>query len=46
MEALLPPEILQGDITLIPKSGDQEWIENKRPITLLNVVYKIFAKLC
>lgn len=24
----LPPDILQGDITLIPKAGDQELIEN------------------
>lgn len=43
--AILPPGILQGDITLIPKTKDQEQIENKRPITLLKVVYNFFTKL-
>lgn len=41
----LPPGILLGDITLIPKGGDQERIENKRPITPLNVIYNCFAKV-
>ncbi|KAJ8043332.1 hypothetical protein HOLleu_10367 [Holothuria leucospilota] len=36
-----------GVITLLPKSGDPLEPKNKRPITLLNVDYKILAKaLC
>lgn len=37
-------KISQGLIVLLPKKGDQKRISNKRPITLLNVVYKIGAK--
>lgn len=35
----------QGLIVLLPKKGDQKILTNKRPITLLNVVYKIGAKV-
>lgn len=33
-----------GLIVLLPKKGDQRLLSNKRPITLLNVAYKIGAK--
>lgn len=33
-----------GLIVLLPKKGDQHFLSNKRPITLLNVAYKIGAK--
>jgi hypothetical protein len=33
-----------GLITLLPKGGDTEALGNWRPITLLNVSYKILAK--
>jgi hypothetical protein len=36
--------INKGNIKFIPKSGDPEEITNWRPITLLNVSYKIIAK--
>lgn len=45
IEGALPWEFLVGDIVLLPKKGNKEHIEKKRPITLLNIVYKIFAKV-
>lgn len=36
--------IVKGHIVLIPKKGNQFLVSNKRPLTLLNVVYKIWAK--
>ena len=36
--------INKGNIKFIPKAGDPENIYNWRPITLLNVSYKIIAK--
>lgn len=36
--------VTKGLITLIPKSGDLKLLNNWRPITLLNVSYKIYAK--
>ncbi|KAJ8018421.1 hypothetical protein HOLleu_43604 [Holothuria leucospilota] len=43
----LSPSQRTGVITLLPKSGDPLEPKNKRPITLLNVDYKILAKaLC
>ena len=35
----------RGVITLIPKKGDQKLIKNKRAICLLDIVYKIIAKV-
>ncbi|MEM9300434.1 MAG: reverse transcriptase family protein, partial [Bacteroidota bacterium] len=35
----------RGVITLIPKPGDQKLIKNKRAICLLDIVYKIVAKV-
>ncbi|KAJ8043435.1 hypothetical protein HOLleu_10515 [Holothuria leucospilota] len=40
----LSPSQRTGVITLLPKSGDPLEPKNKRPITLLNVDYKILAK--
>lgn len=39
-----PSGVTKGLITLIPKSGDLKLLTNWRPITLLNVSYKIYAK--
>ena len=39
-----PRGVTKGLITLIPKSGDLKQLNNLRPITLLNVGYKIYAK--
>lgn len=39
-----PKGVTKGLITLIPKSGDRKLLNNWRPITLLNVSYKIYAK--
>ena len=41
---MLSPSQSTGVITLLPKSGDPLDPGNKRPITLLNVDYKILAK--
>ncbi|XP_059064555.1 uncharacterized protein LOC131856693 [Cryptomeria japonica] len=38
-------EINSGIIKLIPKEGDKALLKNWRPITLLNVSYKILAKI-
>lgn len=35
----------RGVITLIPKKGDQKFIQNKRAICLLDIVYKTVAKV-
>ena len=35
----------RGVIILIPKHGDQKLLRNKRPICLLDIVYKIIAKV-
>ena len=35
----------RGVITLIPKKGEQNNLQNKRPICLLDVIYKIVAKV-
>jgi len=39
------PFINKGQITLIPKSGDQARLGNWRPITLLSSLYKILTKI-
>lgn len=35
----------RGVIILLPKKGDQKLLKNKRPICLLDVLYKIIAKV-
>jgi len=44
-EGATSPFINKGIITLIPKSGDRAKLNNWRPITLLDNVYKILAKV-
>ena len=39
-----PKGVTKGLITLIPKSGNLKLLNNQRPIMLLNVGYKIYAK--
>lgn len=39
-----PKDLTLGHIVLLPKKRDQRFLVNKRPITLLNVAYKIGAK--
>ena len=41
----LPDTMRQGDIILLYKKGSAEEIRNYRPITLLNVDYKIFSRI-
>ena len=41
----LSPEINRGIIKLLPKEGDKSLLKNWRPISLLNVSYKILAKV-
>ncbi|XP_059067540.1 uncharacterized protein LOC131858343 [Cryptomeria japonica] len=41
----LSSKINRGIIMLLPKDGDKTLIRNWRPITLLNVSYKILAKI-
>ena len=35
----------RGVVTLVPKKGDQLDLKNKRPIYLLDVIYKVIAKV-
>lgn len=39
-----PTDLTLGFVVLLPKTNDQTLLSNKRPITLLNVAYKIAAK--
>jgi hypothetical protein len=41
----LPSDFLRGDTVLLPKKGDNSLLVNKRPITLLNCKYKVYATL-
>ena len=41
----LPPSMLLGEITLLYKKKDPRDVRNYRPITLLNVDYKILTKV-
>lgn len=43
-EKAFPEFMTRGAIVLLPKKADQRLICNKRPITLLNSIYKIDAK--
>ena len=43
-EGRLPPGITQGIIVLLHKVDDRQALTNWRPITLLNLGYKIYAK--
>jgi exonuclease III len=40
-----PKGFLHGHITMIHKGGDHTLVANYRPITLLNVCYRIYAKI-
>ena len=42
---LLSKSQSSGIVTLFHKSGEKFYLKNWRPITLLNVDYKIFTKL-
>ncbi|CAK8678480.1 unnamed protein product [Clavelina lepadiformis] len=44
-EKKIPKEIKKGAITLIYKKGDDADLDNYRPITLLNLDYKIYTKI-
>jgi hypothetical protein len=44
-DGVLPESLTQGDISLLYKKGDTRDARNYRPITLLQVDYKIFAKM-
>ncbi|KAL3686499.1 hypothetical protein R1sor_009073 [Riccia sorocarpa] len=44
MQGRLLPFFNRGMITLLQKDGDSTLLTNKRPITLLNAVYKVWAK--
>ena len=44
-KGLFFPTQRRGVITLIPKKGDQRYLKNKRAICLLDIVYKIVAKV-
>ena len=39
----IPPEMLQARVVLIYKKGNTSKLENDRPISLLNSIYKIYA---
>jgi len=43
-EVSMPPGITRGVISLLHKGGERCKLTNWRPITLLNVAYKIYAK--
>ena len=42
-EEQVPPEVLQARVVSIYKKGDTSKLENYRPISLLNSIYKIYA---
>ena len=44
-KGLFFPTQRRGFISLLPKKGDQRYLKNKRPIVLLDVIYKIVAKV-
>ena len=35
----------RGFVSLLPKKGDQRYLKNKRPVILLDIIYKIVAKV-
>ncbi|CAK8689745.1 unnamed protein product [Clavelina lepadiformis] len=42
---IVPKEIKRGIVTIIHKKGDNAELKNYRPITLLNLDYKIYSKI-
>ena len=45
LQGVFPPHINSTNIALIPKGDGQTSMEDRRPIALCNVVYKIVAKV-
>ena len=44
-EDAVPETVLQARVVLIYKKGDTSNMENYRPISLLNSIYKIYAAI-
>lgn len=44
-DGVLTISAVRGVLCLIPKGGDLDFLRNWRPITMLNLVYKIISKL-
>ncbi len=44
-EEEVPEEQLRARVVLIYKKGDTSKYENYRPISLLNIIYKLFAAI-
>ncbi|KAL3684303.1 hypothetical protein R1sor_002325 [Riccia sorocarpa] len=44
-KGFFPDWFNRGDIVLLPKEGDARLLSNKRPITLLNTLYKMYTKV-
>lgn len=42
---VIPPEVNHTNLVLIPKCNNPEEMKDLRPISLCNVVYKIFTKV-
>lgn len=45
LDGILTPRMIKGVIRLIPKEGELFFLWNWRPITLMNVLYKIINKI-
>lgn len=44
-DGILTSNMIKGVIRLIPKSGELSFLKNWRPITLMNLLYKIISKI-